>query len=273
MEASLHRPETTVGRDPLTFDRASGRLDGATVLDRAALLALQAGRPRRRLFGHRGYGLGCRIVASLAQKRDIIVRLNDDAAFAIPFCDGYWSRLLNRRYRYEAKIEAFLRSAARDRFFFVDCGANFGYRSVLASSRPFGSQSALAIEASSANARRLTGTSDLNGNRFRCLNTAVCGENGGFARVVGGRHEKFGTIALAQSEPNCVGTVSLDGLAEAGLIDSTVPVVVKLDVEGLEIEALNGGRGLLAGTVSSSARGTAPTVPTPSRVISGTRRR
>ncbi|WP_291613896.1 FkbM family methyltransferase [Bradyrhizobium sp.] len=175
------------------------------------------------------------------------MRLNDDAAFAIPFCDGYWSRLLNRRYHYEAEIEVFLRSAARDRFFFVDCGANFGYWSVLASSRPFGSQSALAIEASSANAQRLTRNSDLNGNRFRCLNAAVCGENGGFARVVGGRHEKLGTIALAQSEPDCVDTVSLDGLAESGLIDSTIPVVVKLDVEGVEIEALKGGRGLLVG--------------------------
>ncbi|WP_291613894.1 hypothetical protein [Bradyrhizobium sp.] len=51
----------------MTFDRANGRLDGATVLDCAALLALQAGSAATAPFGHRGYRLGCRIVASLAQ--------------------------------------------------------------------------------------------------------------------------------------------------------------------------------------------------------------
>lgn len=243
----MHAPGVAVVDQALTFDRRSGRLHGASALDRAAVLALQAGSIATQPYGHRGYGLGCRLVALLAEKRDIVVRLNEDAIFAIPFCDSYWSRLLNRRYDYEEEIEVFLRTAAPSRYFFVDCGANFGYWSVLASSRPFGAQGALAIEASGANARRLGRNADLNGNRFHCLNAAVASETGGFARITGERHEKFGTVQVARSEPDCVGTVSLDGLVETGLIDASLPVVVKLDVEGVEIEALNGARSLLAG--------------------------
>lgn len=220
-------------------------LGGAGALDRMAVLALQAGSVLTQPYGHRGYRLGCKAVGNVVARRDIVVRLNGDAAFAIPFCDGYWSRLLNRKYHYEAEIEAFLRSAGDIRYSFVDCGANFGYWSVLASSRPFGAQPTLAIEASPDNAKRLATNAFLNGDRFRWLNAAVGEKSGGFARITGARHEAFGTLVLAEPESEAVPVVSLDGLAADGLIDPALPVVIKLDVEGVEIEALSGAEGLL----------------------------
>lgn len=235
------------GQDPLSFDRVSGRLVGASGLDRAAVVALQAGSVVTKPFGHCGYGIGCRVIGAIAAPREIVVRLNEDALFAMPFCDGYWSRLLNRGYDYEEEIEALLRAARQDHYAFVDCGANFGYWSVLASSRPFGVQQAVAIEASASNAQHLKRNADLNGDRFRCLYAAVGGRSGAFVRVTGTRHEKLGTIPLARAEPGSVETVSLDGLAEDGLIDASLPLVIKLDVEGVEIEALDGAEGLLAG--------------------------
>ena len=81
--------------------------------------------------------------------------LNDDARFAFPFGDGYWSLLLDRGFVYEGEIEQFLRSVADVDYGFVDGGANFGFWSVLASSRPFGSHPVIAIEASSVNAAKL----------------------------------------------------------------------------------------------------------------------
>ena len=241
----MRQADEVAARQLLTFDRGSGMLTGSRVIDRIAVLGLQAGSVLTRPFGHRGYRLGCKLVATAVADHDIVVRLNEDAAFAFPFCDGYWSRMLNRRYDYEEEIEAFLRNAADLRYSFIDCGANFGYWSVLASSRPFGRQETLAIEASSENAKRLRNNVLLNGDRFRWLNVAIGGRSGGFARITGARHEALETLALTQNEPDAVPVVSLDSLAAEGLIDATLPVVIKLDVEGVEIEALTGARGLM----------------------------
>jgi FkbM family methyltransferase len=245
METSLRQADGVAAQRLLTFDRGTGMLTGSSVIDRIAVLALQAGSVLTRPFGHRGYRLGCKLVATAVAERDIIVRLNEDAAFAFPFCDGYWSRMLNPRYDYEEEIEAFLRNAVDLRYSFIDCGANFGYWSVLASSRPFGRQQTLAIEASSENAKRLRTNTLLNGDRFRWLNAAVGGKSGGFARITGARHEAMETLALTQNEPDAVPVVSLDSLAAGGLIDATMPIVIKLDVEGVEIEALTGAEGLM----------------------------
>lgn len=230
----------------LSFDRASARLTGATLFDRAAVLALQAGSAATKPFGHRGYGLGCRFVGAIAAQHEILVRLNEDAIFAMPFCDDYWSRLLNPGYVYEEEIEALLLCARDDCHTFIDCGANFGYWSVLVSSKPFGAQHALAIEASRRNARQLKRNADLNDNRFRWLHAAVAGASGRPVRIVGARHEKLTTIKLARPEPDSVETVSLDDLAKRGMIDASRPLTIKLDVEGVEIEALDGARDLLA---------------------------
>lgn len=220
-------------------------MDGATPLARTLVAALQAGSIATEAFGHRGYGLGCRLVGTFAQQRDLIVRLNEDAAFAMPFCDAYWSRLLNRNYEYEEEIEAFLRSVRSGQYVFVDCGANFGYWSVLASSRPYGSQQAIAIEASAANARRLRQNAKLNENRFRCVHAAVGGSGAGLVRIVGTKHEKLATIPVVEPAPDAVEMLSLDRLVDTGVIDAQLPIVIKLDVEGVEIAALQGARSLL----------------------------
>lgn len=182
----------------------------------------------------------------MASERDIVVRLNPDALFAMPFADAYWSRLLNSRYDYEEEIEALLRSAAGLEYTLVDCGANFGYWSVLASSQPMGSQAVLAIEASPKNAERLQLNAGLNGNRFRCLNAAIGGKSGGYARIAGNKHEAFAAVPIDSHQHDAVKLVSLDRLVEDGSINPSKPTMIKLDVEGLEIEALRGAEGLMA---------------------------
>lgn len=231
----------------LEYDRATGKLSGAGLIDRAAVLALQAGSKLSRPFGHRGYALGCKAVSAAVAKCDIVVKLNRDAAFAIPLADRYWSRLLNNRYHYEEEIEVFLRSIADLKYSFVDCGANFGYWSVLVTSEPFGRQIALAIEASPKNARRLEANSKLNGNRFGYLNAAVGLLKGGFARITGKKHEAFSTVAIEGREDDAVEVISLDSLVADGYLDCSAPIVIKLDVEGVEIDVIRGGGRLLSG--------------------------
>lgn len=233
MDASLRNEGPASAGRTLAYDRESGRLSGARLVERLAVIALQAGSAATARFGHRGYRLGCKVVSSAVAPGDIAIRLNSDAVFSIPFADGYWSRLLNRRYVYEAEIEAFLRGVSDVDYVFVDGGANFGYWSVLASSKTFGAHDALAIEASAPNVSRLGLNARLNGGRFRCIHAAIGGASGGFVRITGDR--------------DAVRTVSLDGLMTEGAIDPARPVVVKLDVEGVEIEALQGAERLSAG--------------------------
>lgn len=195
-------------------------------------------------FGHRGYRLGCKVVSSLVPEQDVRIRLNADAVFSIPFADGYWSRLLNTKYAYEEEIEIVLRAAANIDYDFIDCGANFGYWSVLSSSRVFGPHAVLAIEASPANYRRLVANAELNGGRFRCLNAAIGAKTGGFVRITGARHEALGTKAVSLYEEGAVSVVSLDGLIDMKLIDPSRPTIIKLDVEGVEIDSIRGSQAL-----------------------------
>jgi FkbM family methyltransferase len=233
---------------PLAFDRTAGRLTNATLAERAAVLALRAGAAASRAFSHHGYWVGCRLVAAcLRTRRDIIVRLNADAHFAFPLADGYWSLLIDPHWLYEEEIEQFLLSAAGVDYTFVDCGANFGYWSVLVSSAPYGRHASLAIEASARNAALLKRNADLNGGRFTVLHAAIAAHSGhGF--VHGARHEQLhvtATDATHDGEP--VETVSLDDLLARGHLSPSQRSVVKLDVEGAEIDSLRGARELLSG--------------------------
>jgi FkbM family methyltransferase len=243
--ADISDTPRAVGEGLLVFDRRTDRLEGASATERMAFAVLRLGSVLTMPFGHRGYRLGCAVVAGGLQPRDIAIRLNDDAVFSIPFGDGYWSRLLNPGYDYEDEIELLLRGAAAVDYTFVDGGANFGYWSVVASSAPFGSKDALAIEAAPANARRLELNNTLNGGRFRCLHAAI-GRSPGYVRITGDRHEALATEQIGEGGADAVRRVSLDGLVMAGQINARRPVIAKLDVEGVEIDAIEGARGLAA---------------------------
>ncbi len=238
---------TTSG--PLTFDRASGRLEGAALLERCVAFALAAGARLSAALAYHGYAVGCRIVCSvLREEREIIVRLNPDALFAFPFGDGYWSFLLDPRWVYEEEIELFLASIADVDYTFLDCGANFGFWSVLVASAPFGRKRCLAIEASAANAAWLKRNAEINGGRFEVLHRALGAHGGEHAYVSGHKHEALQVTAGdddRQGEP--VDTVSLDELLAQGRLSPTGRNVVKLDVEGAEIDSFRGARRLLEG--------------------------
>jgi FkbM family methyltransferase len=226
------------------FDRATGAFTDATVLESVAVAAIQAASRMTAPYGHRGLSIGCK-AASFSSERDIIIRLNEDASFRIPFADRYWSRLLNTNYSYEEEIEIFLRSVADMKYTFLDCGANYGYWSVLVTSQPYGRQNAIAVEASPRNAAWLSANAALNDNRFVGLNAAIGGQTGGFVRITGHKHEALGTVALDHREDGDIRVLSLDDLVRD--VDPTSPIIAKLDIEGVEIAAIDGARRLVSG--------------------------
>jgi FkbM family methyltransferase len=230
---------------PIQFDRASGSLEGANLWERTAALALSTGSKISSRFSHRGYNLCANLLRKALPERDIEIKLNSDAIFEFPYGDGYWSKLLNRSYHYEDELELLFRDSIDVDYTLVDCGANYGYWSVLVSSKPFGSHKAIAIEPSGQNFPKLANNARVNGDRFEVMKCAI-GAMRGTARLSGTKHEAF-SIAGDQSGGEEVPVIALDNLLDDGKIAAGGKYLIKLDVEGVEIEAMKGGARLMQG--------------------------
>ena len=230
---------------PILFDRASGALEGANLWERTAALALTTGSKISSHFSHRGYNHCANLLRKALPKRNIAIKLNPDATFEFPYGDGYWSKLLDRSFHYEDELDRLFKGAIDVNYTLIDCGANYGYWSVLVSSAPFGSHRVIAIEPSSQNFARLENNAGVNGNRFEVMNCAI-GAARGTARLSGTKHEAF-SIAGTANDGEEVPVVALDDLIDDGRISADGKFLIKLDVEGVEIEAIKGGTRLLQG--------------------------
>ncbi len=228
---------------PIQFDRASGALEGANGWERLAAVALTLGSKVSSNFSHRGYNRCANLLRKTLAERNIEIKLNEDAIFAFPYGDGYWSKLLNRTFSYEDELDLLFKASADVDYTLLDCGANYGYWSVLVSSRPYGSHKAIAIEPSSANFAQLANNAKINNGRFEVMNCAI-GAARGRARLSGTKHEAF-SIAGAQDKGEEVPVIALDNLLDDGKVSSGSKFLIKLDVEGVEIEAIKGGSRLL----------------------------
>ena len=184
--------------------------------------------------------------------------------FCFDLADPYWSRLLARGYVYEPEI-AHVFALIRDRaFVFLDCGANYGYWSVLATGRSVsgaearqrggGCLAAVAVEASRPNFERLRETAAANGERFATLHRAVLDADGREVEIGSGapHHASRSVVPVGPDgsaerggRVTSIGLDSLLALAECeAAADRPTLVVVKLDVEGVEEQALKGAREL-----------------------------
>jgi FkbM family methyltransferase len=231
---------------PIRFDRSTGVLEGASAWERMAALALVGGTKVSSLFSYRGYNSCANLLRKTLPARDIAIKLNPDAIFAFPYGDGYWSKLLNRNFTYENELEVLFRASADVDYTLLDCGANYGYWSVLVSSAPFGARKAIAIEPSSQNFAKLANNARLNNNRFEVMPSAI-GAVRGTARLSGTKHEAFSIAGDAHDEGEIVSVLALDNLIDDGKIAADGKYLIKLDVEGVEIEAIKGGTRLLKG--------------------------
>ncbi|WP_257165728.1 FkbM family methyltransferase [Bradyrhizobium sp. SRS-191] len=233
-----------MGHAPIQFDRASGALEGANLWERTAALALSTGSKISSHFSHRGYNRCANLLRLALPERNLAVKLNPDAVFEFPYGDGYWSKLLNRDYTYEDELELLFLGAVDVDYTFIDGGANYGYWSVLVSSAPYGAHKVIAIEPSAANFAKLANNADINGGRFEVMKYAI-GESRGTAVLTGTKHEAF-SIAGGSDDGEQVPVMALDDLIDDGKVAASGKYLIKLDVEGVEIEAIKGGARLLA---------------------------
>src|SRR6185436_17945813 len=98
-------------------------------------------------------------------------------------------------------------------------------------------------EASSANAAKLARNAELNNGRLKIMRRAIGSTTGNQVWLSGAKHEAFRVgEANGAGAGESVETMTLDSLLDQGLVSPQQRLVIKLDVEGMEIEAAKGGK-------------------------------
>jgi FkbM family methyltransferase len=144
---------------------------------------------------------------------------------------------------------AIVLNATRDLdYVFVDCGANYGFWSVLASDKEAGARKVVAIEPSPTILKHLTANWDLNDQRFQLVTAAVDSETGNQVEFSGRDHAgaHIGSPLPGERRIATVRTITVDDALLNALGGIPRRALLKLDVEGAEIAALTGAREVLA---------------------------
>ena len=228
---------------------------GATARLHLSMLRVAAAIARR--FGIKGLGRFVGLIARATPHDDFaVLRLDENARLKVFLRDAYWIAPLLRDHVYESDIGEVLEQVDWDDAAFIDCGANIGYWSAVVASRIRHPGRVVAIEASSAMYEQLHVNARLNGGRFEAVHAAVwhtAGETVSFATDVD-RHSWGSADAEVRSrlmevgfESQSVPTVTVDGILADRITAQPNLVVVKLDVEGAEVAALQGATLALAG--------------------------
>lgn len=239
---------TAAEAGPIEVDSRAGRVSGASTAERLGLMAMRAAASAAKPFDYAGFSLAARLIAGvLPSARAVRLRLADDAVFEMPYGDAYWGVLMPFGAWYEDDVHSVMLALADTDYAFVDCGANYGYWSVLVSSRMFGAHAAAAVEAAPDTFVWLSRNARANADRFAALNRAVAARSGDTVAVYGGKHEAR-SIVGGNGAPSVgsVETLALDDLLSSPQLATAARIVLKLDVEGVEVAALGGAGAMLA---------------------------
>ncbi len=196
------------------------------------------------LFG-KGYGFAMRRLKPLYKDKLAYAKFSDNSRFFFRLGDDYWNRMALPDYEYEPELAGLLSLLKEQNFVFFDAGANLGYWSVLMSSEPFGKQRVIAIEASKETFELLQLNCEKNDNRFEIHHRAIFSKDGEVVSFSTGAHAARHISSPDSGDSESVTSVTLDSLARTSGIDENARIVIKLDVEGAEIPAMNGARELL----------------------------
>jgi len=184
----------------------------------------------------------------------VIFRVFDNRHVKVYLGDGYWIAPLLRLGDYEPEVRRVLSRVLRADCALIDCGANIGWWSVYASTRVASSDKILAVEASATTFGRLRENARLNGNAFTCVHAAIWNRSSRRLTVhyhpdrhagASLKQRRSGRLIRRAYLREAVVSLTLDDLVDQRLGAPEGPVILKLDVEGAEMQALEGGSRLL----------------------------
>ncbi|WP_420414891.1 FkbM family methyltransferase [Roseibium sp.] len=238
----------TVAANPISVDWHTGTATHAGPLEAAGLRIMRLAASLLAPLDSFGFSYVASLVGKIfPSDRSVRLQIDTDSSFTFPYGDRYWSRMLQPGSRYEEEIEDLLIALKSVDYAFVDCGANYGFWSVKVTSERFGQHPAVAIELDPDTFAGLQVNAGENGNRFDCLNRAVFDKDGEHLDIFGDKHEAR-TVAASDAGTARHGSVlssTLDRIVADAGFQTHGKVVLKLDVEGVEIKALQGAAQLL----------------------------
>ena len=232
---------------PIRHDFQSGKITNAGLIEHLGLFALKSAATMTRPIHYVGYSKAAKLVKTfLPSKRLIQTNLFADTVFEYPYADGYWSRLINNSDVYSADMEDFLMAIRDVDYVFIDCGANYGYFSAIITGDAYGNKPSIAIEADPGTFETLKKTARLNGDRFEARHNAVFSKSGEMVNIYGEKHEARSILDdHGNRADGNVETVALNDLQPWIKKQKKNAIVLKLDVEGVEIDAMKGAEDLL----------------------------
>ena len=248
---SLVSHETVVGQMKLPTFTAAGPGPSARIQATMIRAAAATLRPR----GGRGLASAVTAIGRMFPADNFAVVDVAGGRLKIDLRDHYWMAPLLRGDGYEPEIRHVLSSVLGPGDAFIDCGANIGYWSVIASRRITDPRRVVAVEASAAMFRRLSENAALNDSAFTCVNAAIWSTSG--QEVDFAAHDAFHSWGSADPETSAhlraegfrterIETISIDDLVARYVPAEPRLLVLKVDVEGSEEVALAGAADALS---------------------------
>lgn len=230
-----------------TIQPKTGQISGGNECERLALRLCYGLSFVLRPWKYRGFWrLTTPICRLLGVRGRQWIQLDNDITLSVDLTEPYWNRLISPNYIYEPELHTLFQLLRETEYRLIDCGANIGYWSVQVSSLRYGQKPCIAIEALPSNAAILHAHNAANHSRFTVLQRAISDEPNQEVRFYyNSSHASASLIAQEHHTAyESVATTTLDTLLTEQ--PDPLPVVLKLDVEGVEIRALQGAQQLLS---------------------------
>lgn len=255
----------------IVFDRTSGTLDAPDGKSRLQARLMRYSHRALAPIGYLGISRVHGALNKLLRPDTTTVVAEGPWRFRFPSGDYYWNRLLDPGYDYEPEIGRALAQFADVGFVFLDLGANFGFWSSKVVAGVFGEHRVVAVEASSYCLAILR--QNLAGSSAEIHHRAIDDRSGKQISLFGGPRHAGQSIdeswsGASHEVVDTIETISIDDLVDlAGIDPAATPLVVKLDVEGVELRAFQGARRTVAGQSLWLIEDAAPNQVSPATVF------
>ncbi|MEM9330515.1 MAG: FkbM family methyltransferase [Pseudomonadota bacterium] len=231
----------------IQYNFSAGTFKNTRLIEGLGLQLMKLSAKMTKPIEYTGMSVAHRLLRTmLPSNRFIEMQMLPDTKFVFPYGDAYWGVLLDNSTGYSPEVENFLMGLKDEEFCFIDCGANYGYMSAIMTSQAYGSKPSIAIEADPDTYKILKANAEINKNRFEIRNRAIFSKSGEMVDMRGTKHEARSILDENGNMQNGnVETLALNDLTTWIEAQGTDKVMLKLDVEGVEIDAMKGAQELL----------------------------